>query len=289
MRILNRLLVAATALVAVPAATAAEGVTISQERQSYLEGVWSGVPATVSADKLCSKETPPPDALALSIEFLRSGGTAFSDAGADGAVRGAITAASEDDGVVTLTFGSEVWRLRPEGDKIMYRVRSSASLSGDADSIVFKRCQKAADRSAIALDDGSLKLLAADLPGDEAFFMDERLAAKDGDRCAVDATQYLFFVLIGPSEFRLSRWNSFALADKLASNPKAKEPSVDPVANWRIERARKEGKKYVFRMRDYDKKDAPPETIHVEAKGASIVIPEWKRTYVRCKGFQSRS
>jgi hypothetical protein len=287
MRIFERLLVAAVALAAMPSIARADGIAISQERQAYLEGVWSGVPATVSADKLCSKEAPPPDAIALSIEFLRSGGTAFSDA--DGAVRGAITAAEEDNGVVTLTFANQVWRLRPESDKIMYRVRSSASLSGDAGSVVFKRCQKAADRSAIALDDADLKFLAADLPGDEAFFMDERLAAKDGDRCAVDATQYLFFVLLGPSEFRLSRWNSFALSDKLASDPKAKVPSVDPVANWRIESARKEGKKYVFRMRDYDKKAAIPETIHVEEKDRTIVIPEWGRTYIRCKGFQSRS
>jgi len=289
MRIFERLLLSAVALVALTAAARAEGITISQERQAYLEGVWSGVPATVSADKLCSKEAPPPEAVALSIEFLRSGGTAFSDDGAEGAFRGAITAADESNGVVTLMLGDQVWRLRPENDKIMYRVRSSASLNGDVDSIVFKRCQKAADRSSIGLDDAGLKFLAADLPGDEAFFMDERVAAKTGDRCAVEETQYLFFVLIGPSEFRLSRWNSFALADKLASDPKAKGPPVDPVANWRIERARKEGKKFVLRMRDYDKKDAVPETIHVEPKGGSIVIPEWGRTYVRCKGFQSRS
>jgi len=286
MQVLNRFLLAAAVLLA-PAIARAEGIAISQERQSYLEGVWSGVPATVSAHKLCSK-TPPAEAIALAVEFLRSGGTAFTDADAKGAVRAPITAAEEDNGVVTLTFAGQVWRLRPEGDKIMYRVRSSASLSGDADSVVFKRCKKATDRSAIALDDDSLKFLAADLPGDEAFFMDERLAAKDGDRCAVKATQFLFFVLIGPSEFRLSRWNSFALIDKLDADPKAKA-AVDPTANWRIERARKEDKKFVFTMRDYDKKDALPETIHVEPRGNKIVVPEWGRTYVRCKGFQSRS
>jgi len=287
MRIFQYLLIAAVALAA-PAARA-EGITLSQERQAYLEGVWSGVPATVSADKLCSKEAPPPEAVALSIEFLRTGGTAFRDAGADGPIRGPIAAADEANGVVTLTLGGQVWRLRPESDKIMYRVRSSASLNGDVDSVVFKRCQKAADRSAIGLDDAGLKFLAADLPGDEAFFMDERVAAKTGDRCAVEETQYLFFVLIGPAEFRLSRWNSFALADKLASDTNAKGPPVDPVANWRIERARTEGGKFVLRMRDYDKKDAVPETIHVEPKGGTIVIPEWGRTYVRCKRFQARS
>jgi hypothetical protein len=167
-------------------------------------------------------------------------------------------------------------------------VRSSASIGGDVDTVVFKRCSKAADRSAIALDDGSLQFLAADLPGEEAFFMDERLAAKSGDRCNVKETQYLFFVLVGPSEFRLSRWNSFAVSDKLMAKKPVKLP-LDPVMNWRIDGVRSEGGKYVVTMRDYDDEKAAVETIHVETKGNAIAIPEWKRTYVRCKGFQSRS
>jgi hypothetical protein len=221
---------------------------------------------------------------------MRSGGMAFADSGDGQAVRGRITEASEQNGVLSLTFGNEVWRLRPDSDKVMAKVRSSASLAGEVDTMYFKRCKNAADRSAIALDDQSLIFLAADLPGDEAFFMDERLAAKTGDRCAVNDTQYLFFVLLGPSEFRLSRWNSFALSDKLASKRPVKMPPLDEVANWLIERARQEGKNYVLRMRDYDNKDALPETIHVEVKaGGAITIPEWKRNFIRCKGFQSRS
>ena len=268
----------------------AEGIAISKERQAFLEGVWMGVSADVSADKLCSQTAPPANATTLSIEFLRSGGMAFADNGSETAVRGAITEASETDGVMSLTFGGEIWRLRPESDKVMSRVRSSASLSGDVDSMVFKRCQKPADRAAIDLDHDALAFLAADLPGDEAFFMDDRLAAKTGKRCAVADTQYLFFVLIGPSEFRVSRWNSFSLADKLASKQTVKLPELDPVANWKIESARVEGTKYVVRMRDYDDAKALPETIHIEVKpGGAVAIPEWHRTFVRCKGFQSRS
>lgn len=271
-----------------PAAAHAE--PLSQERQAYLEGVWSGISTEVSADKLCSLTAPPAGAVTMSIEFLRSGGVAFADDGTEGASRGPISEASEEGGIVSMTFGNEVWRFRPDGANVMYRVRSSASLGGGVDTMVFKRCQKAADRSAIALDDEALRFLAADLPGDEAFFMDDRLAGKTGKRCAVDETQYLFFVLIGPSEFRLSRWNSFALADKLASNPKAKVPPLDPVANWKIENARVDGAKYAFRMRDYDNAEAVPETIHVEVKpDGSIAIPEWRRTYIRCTNFQSRS
>jgi hypothetical protein len=269
---------------------AAHAEPLSQERQAYLEGVWSGISTEVSADKLCSLTAPPAGAMTMSIEFLRSGGVAFADDGTENASRGPISEPGEEAGIVSLTFGGEVWRFRPDGPNVMYRVRTSASLGGGVDTMVFKRCQKAADRSAIALDDEALRFLAADLPGDEAFFMDDRLAAKTGDRCAVNETQYLFFVLIGPSEFRVSRWNSFALADKLAANPKAKVPPLDPVSNWKIDNARIEGAKYIFRMHDYDNAEATPETIHVEVKpDGSIIVPEWRRTFIRCKGFQSRS
>jgi hypothetical protein len=189
---------------------------LSQERQAYLEGVWSGISTEVSADKLCSRTTPPAGAMALSIEFLRSGGIAFADDGAQGASRGPISEADEEGGIVALNFGGEVWRFRPDGPNVMYRVRTSASLGGGVDTMVFKRCQKAADRGAIALDDEALKFLAADLPGDEAFFMDDRLAAKTGDRCA-STKRSISSSSWWSAEFRVSRWNSFALADKLAS------------------------------------------------------------------------
>ena len=77
---------------------------------------------------------------------------------------------------------------------------------------------------------------------------------------------------------------------KLAANKQVKLPPLDQVANWRIEAVRKKGRKYVVHMRDYDDADALPETIHLEIKpGGTLVIPEWKRTFIRCKGFQSRS
>jgi hypothetical protein len=288
MRALCRLLAAVIFLM--PLTAHAEGIALTQERQAYLEGVWSGISTEVNADKLCSLQAPPAGATTLSIEFLRSGGVAFADDGTEAAARGRISEASEDGGIVALTFGNEVWRLRPDAPNVMYRVRTSASLGGGVDTMVFKRCQKAADRSAISLDDEALKFFAADLPGDEAFFMDDRLAGKTGDRCAVQETQYLFFVLIGPAEFRVSRWNSFALADKLASKQKAKLPPLDPVANWRIESARADGAKYEVRMRDYENDQAVPETIHVQVKpDGSIAIPEWRRNYVRCTKFQTRS
>ncbi|MEQ1753543.1 MAG: hypothetical protein ABL973_05365 [Micropepsaceae bacterium] len=265
----------------------AEGVPVTPEHKSFLEGVWSGVSADTSADKLCSKVAPPPGALALAIEFERSGGLLVASDGSEDSIRGPITDASEANGVISLTVGQEVFRLRPDSDKIMSRVRSSASLGGDVDTMVFKRCETPTDRSAIAIDDNALKYLASDMPGDEAFYIDERLVPKAGNACTMQDTQYLFFALIGPSQFRLSRWNSFALADKLAEKKPVKLP-LDRVTDWKIETVRAEAGKFVFRMRDYDNAKALPETIHVEVKPSGISIPEWKRTYIRCTGFQSR-
>lgn len=261
---------------------------ISKERQAYLEGVWSGISTEVNANKLCSRTEPPAEATALAIEFLRSGGVAFVDDGTEAASRSAISAMSEENGIVSLTINGQAWRFRADTKDVMYRVRSSASLGGDVDTMVFKRCKPAADRSAVSLDELALKFFAADLPGDEAFFIDERHAAKSGNRCSVQETQYLFFVLIGPSEFRVSRWNSFAIADKLAVKKPVKLP-LDRVADWLIEEASGDSNKLVIRMRDYEDEKAKAVTITLEARADSITIPEWKRTYIRCKGFQSRS
>lgn len=266
----------------------AEGIDLDAERKAFLEGVWSGVSTDVSADKLCSKSMPPAGATALAIEFEKSGGVLFASDGSETAIRGRVLSASETNGVLTLAVGEEVFRFRPDTDRIMSRVRSSASLGGDVDTMVFKRCSEAADRSVISIDADAMKFLASDLPGDEAFFIDERLAPKSGNRCAVDETQYLFFALVGPSEFRLSRWNSFALADRMAAKKAVKLP-LDPIADWRIESVHAEAGKYVVRMRDYENDKALPETVHLEPKAGGIVVPEWKRSYIRCTGFQSRS
>jgi hypothetical protein len=271
-------------LSAVPA-TSSE---LPQSRKAWLEGVWSGLPTNVSADKLCSRLAPPSGAATLAIEFERSGGVLFYSDGRESAIRGAISPATEVNGVVVLTIGDNVFRFRPDGDRIMWRVRSSASVGGDVETMVFKRCEAPADRSAFHIDAEALKFLASDLPGDEAFFMDERIARKSGDRCNVRETQYLFFALVGPTQFRLSRWNSFALADSLASKRQVKTP-LDAVADWHIESMHLDAGKYVVRLRGFEDEKSLPETIHVQPTSDGITIPQWKRSYVRCTGFQSRS
>lgn len=275
------------ALVASIGFAQAEGVTLSPERQASLEGVWKGVDAAADASKLCSAQSTSNNT--LSLEFLRTGGMIFYSDGSEATTRAPLTAADEANGVITLTAGNQVWRFRATGKNLLTSVRNSASLGADVDDMVYKRCQEPADRAAIAFDATQLKLIAADMPGDEAFFIDTRIAPKSGDRCKVEETQYLFFALVGPAEFRLSRWNSFALADKMASGGKSKLP-VDPIADWSITGASVDGGKYVFQVKDYDKPGAPVKTIHLEVKAnGEFAVPEWKRSYVRCTGFQSRS
>jgi hypothetical protein len=290
MRWILTLLMMAGLVLASPAGAQEDPAAVSPERKAWLEGVWSGVSVDVNANKLCSKLAPPAGAMTLAIEFATSGGVVFASDGSETSIRGRIERATDTNGVVSLSVGEDVFRFRadPGDDRIMYRVRSSASLGGDVDLMVFKRCQKPADRSLMSIDEAGMKFLASDLPGDEAFFIDERLLPPGGNRCAVQETQYLFFALVGPAEFRLSRWNSFALADKLAAGKTVKLP-LDPIADWRIEAVHAEAGKYVLRMRDYEKPAEAPTTIHVEPKAEAIHIPEWQRTYVRCLGFQSRS
>ena len=265
----------------------AAGVSLSPEQQGKLEGVWKGIDAAADASKLCSEQSTSHNT--MSLEFLRTGGMIFYDDGTEATTRAPLTGAEEANGIVTLTSGEHIWRFRITGAGTMTSVRSSASLGADVDDMVYRRCQEPADRGAIAFDATQLKLLAADMPGDEAFFIDTRLAPKTGDRCKVDETQYVFFALIGPAEFRLSRWNSFALAEKVEGGKKVNLP-LDAIGDWTITGARVDAGKYVFQIKDYEKPTAPVKTIHLEVKAnGEFSIPEWKRSYVRCTGFQSRS
>lgn len=279
-------IVGAAALALVLSTSVAFAAPLTPEQQTKLEGVWKGVDAASDASKACSPQSMAKNT--LSLEFLRTGGMIFFDDGTEATTRAPLTNSDEASGIVTLTAGNQIWRFRSMGENAMASVRNSASLGADVDDVIYKRCQEPADRSAIALDATQLKLISADMPGDEAFFMDTRIAGKSGDRCKVNETQYLFFALVGPAEFRLSRWNSFALAEK--ADGKAPKLPIDPIADWTITSARVDGGKYVFQIKDYEKPDAPVKVIHLEPKAnGEFAIPEWKRTYVRCTGFQSRS
>ncbi len=152
---MKRLFAAALALVGFAAGPAMAESTLTPARQTYLEGVWNGIPAEGDASKLCTDRAV--NSVTLSIEFLRTGGTAFLDDGTENANRGPIAQAAEEDGIVSLTLNNEVWRFRPSSEKVMMRVRNSASLGADVDTMVFKRCKAAADRTGITLDDTGMK------------------------------------------------------------------------------------------------------------------------------------
>jgi hypothetical protein len=283
-----RALVFVLALSAGPAF--AEGVTLSPERQSFLEGEWHGVTVDTNANRLCAKDSPA--ATVFSFEFERSGGVAFLDNGQQGdSGRRVISSASESDGLIDITLDGQTaaYSFRKDGPDRMALVRNSASLGMPVDVMVFKRCRDAADRTNIALGKDVLKAFAAEMPADMPYFVDSRIAAKIPNACTAPQVQYMFFGLLGPAEFRVSRWNSFDLSDALEAKKKPSFP-IDAIGNWLVQSANEKDGAVVLTVRDYDDGNAQPFTLTLQPKGdGRVAIPEWKREYVRCKGFDKRS
>jgi hypothetical protein len=272
------------------APSAVAEVALSPERQSFLEGEWHGVTVDTNANKLCTKEAPP--ATVLSFEFLRSGGVAFFDNGNQKeSGRRAISSASDADGLIDIQLDGQMaaFTFRKDGPDRMALVRNSASLGMPVDVMVFKRCRAAADRSNIALSAELLKTYAVEWPSDTPYFVDTRIAAKVPNACAAPQVQYLFFGLLGPSEFRISRWNSFDLSDSLEAKKKPGFP-IDSVGDWIVQGAVEKDGVAVLTARDRENEQAQPITLTLKSKGdGRIAIPEWNREYVRCKGFDKRS
>jgi hypothetical protein len=99
----------------------------------------------------------------------------------------------------------------------------------------------------------------------------------------------MFIGLLGPSDLRLSRWNSFDLADEIEAKKKPAIP-LDPIGDWTILSATSKDGAVTMSVRDYEKADAAPITLTLQPKGAGrVAIPEWGREYVRCKGLDKRS
>lgn len=265
-------------------------VVLTPERQSFLEGEWRGVTVDTNANKLCAKDGP--QATVLSFEFLRSGGVAYFDNGnQEESGRRAITSASDEDGLIDLKLDGQMSALtfRKDGPDRMALVRNSASLGMPVDVMVFKRCRAAADRANIDVSLDVLKVLAAEMPSDTPYFVDTRIAAKVPNACTAPQIQYLFFGLLGPSEFRVSRWNSFDLADALEAKKKPGFP-IDAVGDWVVQGAMEKDGGAILTMRELENENAQPLTVTLQIKGdGRVAISEWNREYVRCKGFDKRS
>jgi hypothetical protein len=265
-------------------------VTLPLDRQAFLEGEWHGVTVDTNASKLCGQGGP--QATVLTFEFQRSGGVAFFDNGNQAeSGRRAIASASVNNGLMEVELDGQIaaFTFRKDGPDRMALVRDSASLGMPVDVMVFKRCRAAADRSNIALSSEALKKLAAEMPADMPYFIDTRIAAKIPNACTAPQVQYLFFGLLGPTDFRVSRWNSFDLADALEAKKKPAFP-LDAIGDWVVQGAAEKDGATVLTVRELENEKAQPLTLTLQAKGdGRIAIPEWNREYVRCKGFDKRS
>ena len=265
-------------------------VTLPPDRQAFLEGEWHGVTVDTNASKLCGQGGP--QATVLTFEFQRSGGVAFFDNGNQAeSGRRAIASASVNNGLMEVELDGQIaaFTFRKDGPDRMALVRDSASLGMPVDVMVFKRCRAAADRSNIALSSEALKKLAAEMPADMPYFIDTRIAAKIPNACTAPQVQYLFFGLLGPTDFRVSRWNSFDLADALEAKKKPAFP-LDAIGDWVVQGAAEKDGATVLTVRELENEKAQPLTLTLQAKGdGRIAIPEWNREYVRCKGFDKRS
>ena len=276
-------------LAAMSGASANELMALTPERQTYLEGEWHGVTVDTNASKLCSPQSPP--TVVFAFEFQNTGGLAFYDGGRQEDVgRKPITAAQERDNLISLTLAGQMepWTFRADGPNVMALVRNSASLGLPVDTMVFKRCKPAADRSAINLTKADLRAFASEMPGDFPFFVDTRIASKAKDACTAAKTQYLFFGLAGPVEFRVSRWNSFDLSDAMTGGAKPAFP-IDPIGDWQVLSAAKVGEALQLSIQPRDQQAMPPQTITLKMVADRLQIPEWGRDYVRCTNFQNRS
>jgi hypothetical protein len=256
----------------------------------FLEGEWHGVTVDTNANKLCTKESP--QAAVFTFEFQTSGGVALFNDGNEGeGGHRKIQSAAQTGNLIDIQLEGQLsaFTFRKDGPNLLTLVRDSASLGMPVDVMVFKRCKPAADRSAIQVDAAALETFAAEMPGDLPYFVDARIAAKTPDACGAPKVQYMFFGLLGPSELRMSRWNSFDLADDLSAKKKPAFP-LDAVGDWAILSAASKDGAVTMSVRDYEKPDAAPVTLTLQPKGPGrVAIPEWGREYVRCKGLNKRS
>jgi hypothetical protein len=179
--------------------------------------------------------------------------------------------------------------FRKDGPDRMALVRDSASLGMPVDIMVFKRCRAAGDRANIAVSAETLARLSADMPKDMPYFVDTRIAARLPNACTAPQVQYVFFGLLGPAQFRVSRWNSFDLADALEAKKKLSIP-LDPIGDWIVQSATEADGAVKLTVVEADKADAQPTTLTLQPRSdGRVAVPEWKREFVRCKGFDKRS
>ena len=195
-------------------------------------------------------------------------------------------------GVEASLDGRTIALISPDGPGLKFELNEDGTLSGlemaefagDLTGKQFRKCYEPADRANI---DGSAKALAyfgggAEMP--PVRFVDTRFAKKGQDLCLEPESQYLRLDMVGPLGFELTRWNSAAIAEKLAVEETVKVP-LDDVSNFTLETLIQTGLGWEATVTEL----IPPNgsrgdtsTIRLQVKGDTVTIPEWQRDYLRC-------
>ncbi len=195
-------------------------------------------------------------------------------------------------GVEASRDGKSIALISPDGPGLKFELQDDGTLWGlemaefaqDLTAKHFRKCYEPADRSQI---DGSAKALDFFGGGAEAppvRFVDTRFGKKGQDLCLEPESQYLRLDMVGPLGFELTRWNSAAIAEKLAVDETVKTP-LDDVSNFTLESLRETGLGWEATVTEL----IPPNgsrgdtsTIRLQVKGDHVTIPEWQRDYLRC-------
>ncbi len=265
-----------------PAALAASSPGASDSSaQALLAGGWRYEPDG-SAPPACD-QAPSEMGQVITFEFAVTGGRAQWTS-PDGEGMNLAVEASQDGKTISL--------LSPDGPGLTFELNDDGTLSGakmadfagDLAGMQFRKCYEPADRAKI---DGSAKALAffggaPDAP--PVRFVDTRFAKKGKDLCLEPEAQYLELDMVGPLGFSLGRWNSAAIAEKLAVDEKVKLP-LDDLGNYTLESLTETGLGWEATLTEL----IPPNgsrgdttTIRLQVKGDHVTIPEWQRDYLRC-------
>ncbi len=263
------------------ATTAAPQPVEASAVQSLLAGGWRYEPDG-SAPPACD-QGPSESGEVITFEFAVTGGRVqWTNADGEGV----------DLGVEASRDGQTVALISPDGPGLKFQLNADGTLSGlemaefaqDLTGKQFRKCYEPADRAHI---DGSAKALAFFGGGAEAppvRFVDTRFARKGKDLCLEPESQYLRLDMVGPLGFELTRWNSAAIAEKLAVDETVKTP-LDDVSNFTLESLTPTGlgwEAVVTELIPPNGSRGDTSTIRLQVKGDHVTIPEWQRDYLRC-------
>jgi hypothetical protein len=219
-------------------------------------------------------------AMSFSLEFALTGGQMAVDNTYESAGPHRVTAIDAAGDTLRLTLdGKDVWIFRRTRPDTLVSV-TPASDYDNMKGLTFKRCSKPADRSTIHLNAKQTAAISAEMPGGPTLI--DLRAAKG---CAATEYQYLDFDLVGPLDFKLHRWNSMALAEKIADGGKS-SLKIDEIADFIIEKADAIPGGTRFSITELippngSRGDTTTITLKLNPDHTAS-IPEWKRSYALC-------